>query len=94
MSLFVLIGQLYNGPMQRLQAFKFELMPSGEQQCDMRRKARQWRCRAACLRRGMRAWYANQADLGKDRNRGPGDAALGMAASAGSGRASDANPRM
>ncbi len=30
---------MYNGPMQRLQAFKFELMPTGEQQRDMRRFA-------------------------------------------------------
>ena len=39
MSLSLLIGQAYKSPMQRLQAFKFELMPNGEQQRDMRRFA-------------------------------------------------------
>ena len=29
----------YDGPMNRLQAFKFELMPNGEQRRDMRRFA-------------------------------------------------------
>ncbi len=36
---FGLFGYLYIGQMQRLQAFKFELMPRGEQQRDMRRFA-------------------------------------------------------
>ena len=39
MSWFVLIDQEYNTPMQRLQAFKFELMPTGAQQRNMRRFA-------------------------------------------------------
>lgn len=33
------MDQVYNSPMQRLQAFKFELRPNGEQQRDMRRFA-------------------------------------------------------
>lgn len=39
MAWFSRMGQVYNGPMQRLQAFKYELMPNGEQQRDMRRFA-------------------------------------------------------
>ncbi|WP_249678848.1 helix-turn-helix domain-containing protein, partial [Cupriavidus necator] len=39
MSLSSLIGQEYDWAMQRLQAFKYELMPNGEQQRNMRRYA-------------------------------------------------------